>query len=393
MDFRRLLPEALRIGLNVNGSSSVQDHDEVDAKQSPNTISSEVDPTSHASSSTTGAAATNHGPGFKAPLIESSSCSICMEPFDKATEAPVVLKCGHTFGHKCIGLWLQQHGGAESCPECRSDPYFRAEASGSAITHPILIPDDSDVSSMDGDELDDSDFSSADEEEPLTPVDERPLAVAEPPFMAWSRLSNRPGSWRMKIGSRFETSDLSQALETLLFIIICSLPTEELATGLEEEYQMTMDFAWHQLKSYLRFESRENGNNSPFGALLRKLPASRARSQDQQMLQINQTKTVMRVAIMRTSYINADFAERINLYEWVTQQVHPFVIPNHGLQFQAGVLLRNMRSRLDGFYAALGDDEEGQVDGEDGPYPFKADLLSAVGPRPLQLDLESMEMR
>ena len=63
-------------------------------------------------------------PAFLVPRQGIKECSICLQSFDKSTEYPVSLRCGHTFGDQCIAKWRKE------CPECRQNPFLSGPSSG-----------------------------------------------------------------------------------------------------------------------------------------------------------------------------------------------------------------------------------------------------------------------
>ena len=57
-----------------------------------------------------------------APIsLDLENCSICLEPLDPRGEHRAVqLRCGHVFGSRCIGEWLQTDKKQRRCPQCQT---------------------------------------------------------------------------------------------------------------------------------------------------------------------------------------------------------------------------------------------------------------------------------
>ena len=308
---------------------------------------------------------------FSTPAVTESACSICMERFEQAAEIPVVLKCGHVFGHKCISSWLQQRQGGRSCTECRADPYIRP-LSGTSNT-----ADGPEVPGVQG-------TSDTDIVRQLDVPDEGTPPRGMRLHLTWTR-SEIPGLFLMNIGGVYQSTDIQKIPEILLLIAMCRTPARDLIVKLERNYISHLTHLWDTLEAAMRQTmSRDTRppEETPFRDLLRELAICRTRSQCRALLSINQTTTIMmRAAIMQTQYLSAaTFAERLRLGEWLTQPMTPFTFTNYGFEYQAFALLVGMRDRLDGLYG-------GSVwRGLRGLYPFHREFLGAVGPAALRVE-------
>ncbi len=54
--------------------------------------------------------------GARPPLVQVTSCSICLEDFGKGQRVRELPKCGHVYHSHCVDRWLRMHN---ACPLCR----------------------------------------------------------------------------------------------------------------------------------------------------------------------------------------------------------------------------------------------------------------------------------
>ena len=53
---------------------------------------------------------------LKGTLLQATTCSICLEDFNKGQRVRELPKCGHVYHAHCVDRWLRMHN---ACPLCR----------------------------------------------------------------------------------------------------------------------------------------------------------------------------------------------------------------------------------------------------------------------------------
>ena len=315
---------------------------------------------------------------FKPPDIPDTECAICKEPFEEASEFPVILRCGHVFGNDCINEWIAQQSTSQKCPICAGDPFLSTkERRGEEVE------ENEDDEEDDDDENDDEDIGRAWEEvdTPNAPI---PPMISNSKPISWARRSVPGDPWLIRIGNvRF--NDLHEVANTLLSLLVAQDAPGLVSSGLgDPRYRIFVRQWWNLLEDALREKAVLDG---PWEDLLEVLLGCRAEFEDEGVSPILRTGLMIRTIVLQTQYLDADVGQRIRLGLWLTRpgrRSFPCISSPPGvgqfLEESAGMLTRGLKDNLDVMFAEWA--EGGRVRTQHVGFPYVLQYLVATGKEP-----------
>ena len=258
---------------------------------------------------------------FKLPVLDEKSCEICSVDFDEGVEPPVVLKCGHVFGLRCISTWCLQTTGTSKCPVCRESPYMGKQSTTTGV-QPIAAQEIASQSATPGPTL---------HPLPATPARQANQTSQGHQIVSlgttlWNQASTAPdrGSTLARFSiSNYHTHVPRKAIIAMLLVKLNKVPLSWLAARLELSYTKFLNDQLDILRAGLMANMDAQHHSAQYGRatqeLLAYLPASRDRHTSVSKKEL--AEIMIKAVLVRSPQIHlSSFSDRIRLGEWLS---HP----------------------------------------------------------------------